>query len=336
MMVGFDPDGRMLHLLFNLSGSLATSLGAPPTAIESWLASFSGIQEENVRKLLTSLLFVLGVLVLRFVVLRLIHKRVEEVKRHYHFRRAVNYLSSALVLLIVVRIWFEGLQEIGVFLGLASAGLAIALRDPLVGLAGWLFILVRRPYVIGDRIQVGETFGDVIDIRMFQTYLLECGNWVDGDQATGRIVMIPNGVVFSSSIANYTHGFEYIWDEIVVRLTFESDWRRAKEILKTIADEQTLPLCEDAERQIREAASEHMIFFKKLSPIVYTSGKEWGVQLSVRYLAPVRQRRGTTQRVWEATLEAFAAEPGISFAYPTTRFYDHATEGKSEASRGGG
>jgi small-conductance mechanosensitive channel len=171
---------------------------------------------------------------------------------------------------------------------------------------------------------------------MFQTYLLECGNWVEGDQATGRIVMIPNGVVFSSSIANYTHGFEYIWDEIVVRLTFESDWRRAKEILKTIADEQTLPLCEDAERQIREAASEHMIFFKKLSPIVYTSGKEWGVQLSVRYLAPVRQRRGTTQRVWEATLEAFAAEPGISFAYPTTRFYDHATEGKSEASRGGG
>jgi small-conductance mechanosensitive channel len=234
------------------------------------------------------------------------------------------------VLLIIGRIWFEGLQEVGVILGLASAGLAIALRDPLCALAGWLFILTRRPYTIGDRIQVGETFGDVIDIRMFQTYLLECGNWIDGDQSTGRIVLIPNSSVFSIGVANYTHGFEFIWDEAQVRLTFESDWRRAKEILTEIAEEQTIPLCQDAQQQIRRAASQHLIFFQKLTPIVYTSVRERGVQLTVRYLTPVRQRRGTAQRIWEATLDAFAKEPRIAFAYPTTRFFQNPQEGKPD------
>jgi small-conductance mechanosensitive channel len=302
--------------------------------VEAWLAGLTGLQQPSVRKALLSAAAILLVLLLRSLALRLVQKHVADVARHYHFRRALNYASSGLLLLVVARVWFEGLQEIGVFLGLASAGLAISLRDPLVSVAGWLFILLRRPYVIGDRIQVGETFGDVVDIRMFQTYLLECGNWVDGDQATGRIVMVPNTVVFTTSIANYTHGFAYIWDEVTVRLTFESDWKRAKELLTTIAEEQTLPSCEDAERQIREAASEHLIFFKKLTPIVYTSVKEWGIQLTVRYLTPVRQRRGSSQRVWEATLEAFAQVPDISFAYPTTRFFDRTVEDKPASSTG--
>ena len=302
--------------------------------VEAWLAGLTGLQQPSVRKALLSAAAILLVLLLRSLALRLVRKHVADVARHYHFRRALNYASSALLLLVVARVWFEGLQEIGVFLGLASAGLAISLRDPLVSVAGWLFILLRRPYVIGDRIQVGETFGDVVDIRMFQTYLLECGNWVDGDQATGRIVMVPNTVVFTTSIANYTHGFAYIWDEVTVRLTFESDWKRAKEILTAIAEQQTMPACEDAERQIREAASEHLIFFKKLTPIVYTSVKEWGIQLTVRYLTPVRQRRGSSQRVWEATLEAFAQESDISFAYPTTRFFDRTVEDKPASSTG--
>src|SRR5690606_30758114 len=107
----------------------------------------------------------------------------------------------------------------------------IALRDPLMCVAGWLFLLVRRPYSVGDRIEIQGQIGDVIDIRMFQTYMLEVGGWLQGEQATGRISMVPNSIVFSSSVANYTQGFDFIWDEMVVRLSFESDWRRAKTLL---------------------------------------------------------------------------------------------------------
>lgn len=284
------------------------------------ISAWTGLAAPTVSSVLISCAVLLFVLLVRFLALRLVRRHVQETADSYRWRRAINYAIGFLTILLLARIWTSGLRDIGVFLGLASAGLAIALRDPIVCLVGWTFILVRRPFQIGDRVQIGEHRGDVIDIRIFQTYLMECGEWIDGDQSTGRILLIPNNSVFASPMANYTHGFAYIWDEIAVRLTFESDWRRAKLLLTDIAEREMNPHCDDAQRQIREAAAQHMIFFQKLTPIVYTSVREWGVQLTVRYLTPARQRRGSSQRLWESVLDAFAAEPAIRFAYPTTRF----------------
>lgn len=272
-------------------------------------------------KLLSSLVIILLLLLARGVLLRLARTQIEDLVRHHRWRRTINYVVSILGVLIIARIWLPGLEQIGVFLGLASAGLAIALRDPLLCIAGWLFVLVRRPYTLGDRIEVDGTIGDVIDIRMFQTYMLEVGGWLEGEQATGRIVMLPNSVFFISPVANYTRGFDFIWDEMVVRLSFESDWRAAKKLLQNIADAQGAFMCDKAREELRQAAAKHMVFFQNLTPTVYTSVQEWGVQLTVRYLTPTRQRRGTAQRLWESILDAFASEDSIRFAYPTTRFY---------------
>ena len=288
----------------------------PITLISDW----SNLDRQVVVRMLYTAAVVLLMFLVRFVASRFVRRHAGDIKARYRWRRTVNYAVGFIWLLIIVRIWTPGLENIGVFLGLASAGLAIALRDPIVCLVGWVFILIRRPYQVGDRVAIGQHRGDVIDIRMFQTYLMECGEWIDGDQSTGRILLIPNNSVFSATMANYTHGFDYIWDEVGVRLTFESDWRRAKELLTRIADTHMNPHCEDAQRQIRGSASEHMIYFQKLTPIVYTSVKDWGVLLTVRYLTPPRQRRGSSQRLWEAILDAFAGEPDIRFAYPTTRF----------------
>lgn len=156
--------------------------------------------------------------------------------------------------------------------------------------------------------QIGEHRGDVFDIRIFQTCLMECGNWIDGNRSKGRILLVPNNSIFLATTANYTHRFNYIWDEIVVRLTFESDWKRAKQLLTQIADEHMNTHGSDTRRQIHKAAAEYMIFFQKLTPIVYTSVREWGVQLTVRYLTPPRQRRSSAQQLWEAVLESFGPE----------------------------
>lgn len=98
--------------------------------------------------------------------------------------------------LVVARLWFVGLQSLSTFLGLLTAALAIALQDPIVNLAGWLFLIWRRPFRVGDRIQIGDIRGDVIDMRIFQFSLLEIGNWVNADQSTGRVIHVPNGKVF--------------------------------------------------------------------------------------------------------------------------------------------
>ncbi len=209
-----------------------------------------------------------------------------------------------------------------------SAGLAIALQDLLVNFAGWLFFLIRKPFGVGDRIEIDGIIGDVIDLRLFQFSVIEIGNWVGADQSTGRIIHIPNGTVFKKPQANYTTGFEYIWHELPVLLTFESDWKKAKLILNNAVIKHSMHLSKEAEKQIKEAAKKFLIFYNKLSPIVYTSVEDSGVLLTMRYLCHVRRRRATAEAIWEEVLDQFANHKDIDFAYPTQRFYNNLTEGK--------
>jgi small-conductance mechanosensitive channel len=208
---------------------------------------------------------------------------------------------------------------------------AIALHAPLTNFAGWVFLTVRRPFTVGDRIQIGEHAGDVIDLRLFAFSLVEIGNWVDADQSTGRILHIPNGKVFQETVANYTQGFNFIWDEIPVTVTFESDWRKAKELLTEIAGRHAALTREDAARQVREAANKFLIKYEHLTPIVWTTVADIGVTLTIRFLTDPRRRRSAEVAIWEEILDAFAVADDIDFAYPTQRFYDNLSEGKPGA-----
>jgi len=278
------------------------------------------------RLLLTLLVLLLGWLVRRLAV-QSSDRRLADVRQRYLWRKRLTYVTVAVTGLVVARIWFEGVHSLATYLGLLSAGLAIALKDLVADLAAWVFILWRKPFEVGDRVQIGDWAGDVIDIRVFQFTLLEIGNWVDADQSTGRVIHVPNWKVFSEPQANYTKGFRLIWNEIPVLVTFESDWRGAKGILEEIVNRHAEHLGEDAERRLREASSRYMIFFSVLTPRVYTSVRDSGVLLTVRYLCDPRKRRGSEEAIWEAILDAFAARPDVDLAYPTQRFYDAPREG---------
>ncbi|MDT8391283.1 MAG: mechanosensitive ion channel family protein [Lentisphaeria bacterium] len=291
------------------------------TAINTWINETLGLSPAIQTKIAASLLIILVLMLIRGFVLRLISRKFDEVRLQYRWRKTANYIIYWLGFLLVAAIWFQAFQSVGTFLGLVSAGLTIALRDLVTGVAGWAFILWRRPFEVGDRIEIGNLRGDVIDLRVFQFTLLEIGNWVDADQSTGRIIHIPNGRVLSEAVANYSKGFQFIWHEIPILVTFESDWRKAKGILQDIADKHCEQLSHEAEKQVRQAAQKYMIFYKTLTPTVYTSAKDSGVLLTVRYLCRPQKRRGTEQLMWEDILDAFNAEPTIDLAYPTTRFY---------------
>jgi small-conductance mechanosensitive channel len=286
-----------------------------------WLQASLNLSLRLQAKLLASLLIILALWLLRLLVIRFASRRTEDVRVHYRWRKATAYAAVVLGVLLIGVMWLEDIRSMAVYLGLVSAGLAIALKDPLANLFGWVFILWRRPFVVGDRIQIGQFAGDVIDLRIFQFTLLEIGNWVDADQSTGRVVHIPNGKVFSEALANYTTGFEYIWNEVPVRVTFESNWEKAKEILQEIADRHAAQLSQVAADRIRQATRRFMILYSKLTPTVYTSVEDSGVLLTIRYMCDPRQRRSSEHAIWEGILKAFAEQSDIEFAYPTQRFY---------------
>src|SRR3989441_12525050 len=135
--------------------------------------------------------------------------------------------------------------------------------------------------------------------RLLQFTLNEIGNWVNADQSSGRIIHIPNGKVFTEPVANYDKGFKYIWNEVPVLVTFESDWRQAKEILTRIAFKHAAHLTAQAEQDLLSASRQYLINYTKLTPIVYTRVVDSGVELTVRYLIEPRKRRGTEHAIWE-------------------------------------
>lgn len=292
------------------------------------IESSTGISRAVQLRVINTIVILLVLWLLRIILRRIIYRQTEDVKTRYVWMKTVSYVTVLLGLIMIGSVWFKGFTELGTYLGLLSAGIAIALKDPLTNIAGWLFIMFRRSFSVGDRIQIGDKAGDVIDIRIFQFILLEIGNWVDADQSTGRVIYIPNSQIFTMPLANYSKGFQYIWDEIQVLVTFESDWKKAKEMILKIAKKHSEYLSKSAERKVKEASKKYMIFYNNLTPTVYTTVKDSGVQLAIRYLCEPKKRRGTQQAIWEEILEEFDKAKDIDFAYPTTRFYNNVVEGK--------
>lgn len=277
--------------------------------------TYSSIQA----KIIATLMAIFFIIIMRRAVMGFFVLRLEDMKLRYNWSRVVSYTSAGFGIIIVGQIWLDGIGSIVTYLGLLSAGIAIALKDPITNITGWLFILWNRPLETGDRIQLGDHSGDVIDINFFNFTVMEIGNWVDADQNTGRIIHIPNGKIFIETLANYGKGFEYIFNEIPVLITFESEWEKAKKILEKIAKDFGAHPTRAAEIEIKKASQKFLIQKQKLDPVVYTKVADSGVLLTVRYLCAPKNRRDTEQEIWEEILKEFDLEPKIELAYPTIR-----------------
>ena len=273
------------------------------------------------QKALYSLLIIALAVVLTQLIVRFINRRVEDLKRRHSARKNTIYLITFLTMVVVIVIWAQAGPNLVTIFGIVGAGLTLALHQPVLSIAGWLLLLVRRPYETGDRVEIGSVKGDVIDIRLFYTSLLEIGNWVDADQSTGRVVNCPNNKVFTEPIFNYTRGFEYVWHEIKITVTFESDWKKARRIIDEIASMESLDLGEQARRKIQRMSHKVLIHYGKLTPIVWTRIVDFGVELTLRYLTDARRRRSTENEICCEVLDRFGKEPDVELAYPTYRIY---------------
>jgi small-conductance mechanosensitive channel len=279
-------------------------------------------------ELLHRLLKTVGIILVLWMINRLSVRLIyrggsEEMRKAYHWRKVIEYSSFFIGILIIGNLWVDNFQSITTFLGLLSAGIAIALKDIFVNIAGWAFIYLRKPFDVGDRIEIGEVRGDVIDLRLFQFSLLEIGNWVDADQSTGRVVHIPNGKVFTDPQANYSMGFSYIWNEQTIYITLTSDFKKAKAILLDILNSHLKDELKLAEKAFRKAKHDHLIVYKQFTPMIYTDITQRGIQLSMRYLCNPKKRRMLNHAITESILERLGPEDNIRIAYPTSTVMLH-------------
>ena len=285
----------------------------------SWLEQNLGLGPALQQRLLTTLVIVVALWLLQTLALAVTYRRSNDPAIRYRWRKTITYLALLIGLVAIGHIWVERIESLATFLGLLTAGVAIALKDIIANLAGWAFIVWSRPFDVGDRVQVGSHAGDVIDLHLFQFTLNEIGNWVDADQSTGRIIHVPNGKVLSEPIANYDKGFRYIWSEIPVTLTADSNWKKAKQILEGIAARHAEQLNDKIEKELLEASRRYLIAYTKLTPIIYVRVADHGIRLTLRYLIRSRFRRGSESAIWQDILDEFAREPDLRLSYPTAR-----------------
>ena len=279
--------------------------------VQKWSLSFLAI-------ILSYLLFIW--------IRKIINKKVEDYKKRHQTRRTLQYIIILLTIILITFIWVDKFKSITTFFGFLSAGLALALHQVLLNIAGWTLIILRKPFDLGDRIEFNGVRGDVIDIQVFYTTLVEVGNWVEADQSTGRIVNIPNSTIFNKSLFNYTRGFDYLWNEIRVLITFDSDWQLAKELVLEIAEDNLDNVQEQARMKLNKMSKKYMIKYNKLTPITYVDIVDSGVQITLRYLTSARGRRQSEHQINEQILLAFNQEKEVNLAYPTRTVYRHNLE----------
>ncbi|MBL7068449.1 MAG: mechanosensitive ion channel family protein [Candidatus Omnitrophica bacterium] len=273
----------------------------------------------DTEKILISVALVLFVYLIMLAIIRIVNRRMSDLKRRHSTRKATLYIATLLALVIISIIWIENLRTVSVVISVIGAGLVVALGDMFLSIGGWFLILFKRPFETGDRIEMDGVKGDVIDIRLFQTSLLEIGNWVKEDQSTGRVVHISNGALFKKPLFNFTRGFEFLWDEIKVTVTFESNWKKAQDIMLRHAQIEAEKTSKEVAKRINKMAEEYLIFYEKLTPITYVKIVENGVEISLRYLTEVKRRRECQNCLNRLILDDFEKERDIAFAYPTYR-----------------
>ena len=264
----------------------------------------------EVNVIMQKVLISVGLLLLNFILIRImsriLFKTIKTNSVYYTTRKRLSYFNTGILLIVVILIWSESKLDLATYVGFISAGIAISLRELFTNMAAWLIIVFQKPFEVGDRITVNGIIGDIIDIKVFQTVLMEVSTPDHGQQSTGQIVHIPNNFLFLHGISNANKGFVYIWNEIEVRLTLDSPWAIAKQKLEEIINHHTLHLTKEAEENVIEASKRYMLHYTNLTPIVFVNVKEGYLYLTIRYLCEPRQARMTENLIWQEILTTFS------------------------------
>lgn len=253
-------------------------------------------------KIIFSIIALVIIFILRLYTNKVIKSVGEVQSKRYKWMKTCNGIYWGIFVVCLLLIWYKSSGSILTFLGFFSAGLAIAIKDVFVNMIGGLYILLVKPFRLGDRIEVAGQVGDVIDIGLFQFTMLEVGNRIVQEQSTGRLLHMPNMCIFTGPLANYEKGFKYIWNEMTIRLDMTSDWEQAKILFYEIIEKYSSDYIEEANRQIQTASKQYLIFYNNLTPIIYTEIKEGAIWLNLRYLCEPRKVRIMENSIWEEIL----------------------------------
>jgi len=282
----------------------------PILTISFWIANFY-YPTPYLENTFYSFLVLTAIHVLLKIVLeKRFTKKIKDKRTRYSFKKIISILYVGAFVAAMALIWSEGTQEVTVAFGLATAGIAFALQDLLKNLAGGAIIYMTRLYSVGDRIEINSKTGDVIDIGILYTTLLETREWITADLPTGRLTTIPNGSVLSTNINNYTRDHNYIWDEIAFPLDYRSDSKYAQDRFMKIVTEETKETVARAAKSIEKMGEKYYLGDNSTEPIINIALTGSEISVRIRYTVDTRQRGRMKHKISSLILEEIKKSDG--------------------------
>jgi len=274
--------------------------------------------DPTARKIFIALVGIVIINILSRILKRYLSHHIKDTNIRYRMRKIVSFIGYLIVILFISTVFRERLRDIHIAIGIAGAGIAFSLQEIIVSIAGWVAISFGHFYKPGDRVQLGGIQGDVIDIGILRTTLMECGEWVKADQYNGRIVRIANSFIFKEPVFNYSSDFPFLWDEITVPVKYGSDHHLAREILYRILNEIVGDYVIYAKNAWRDIVKKYLIEAESVDPMVTLIVTDNWMEFTLRYVVDYKKRRSIKDKLFTRILEEFEKTNGRIVIASTT------------------
>ena len=261
------------------------------------------LSNKTVQRVLVSIVGLVLIQLATRLAIKFLGQRIVQSDTRYRFRKFISFTGIIVAALFLLTVFSGQLGSFTVAFGIASAGIAFALQEVIASAAGWLASTFIHFYRIGDRVQLGGIKGDVIDIGILRTTLMEIGDWVDADLYNGRIVRVANSFIFKEPVFNYSADFPFLWDELKIPIKYGCDTDLARTILENAMLEIVGDVVPRAKEAWRSMIEKYPLDKERVEPVVTLVTTDNWMEYTARYVVDYRQRRAVKNQLFTRILE---------------------------------
>jgi small-conductance mechanosensitive channel len=271
-----------------------------------YLSGLTTINETYISLILSTTIVLILFTFFKKIGRRTIRKKIEG-RKEYFINQAIQIVLNVTEVIFLLFIWNDYIQNLMTLISVTSAAMTIALRELILNFFCGIYIKVKKPFQVEDRIEVKDIRGDVMNISSLNFEVLEISTDEKHGQSTGVIVTFPNSIVFSEPVRNLNKGFKYIWDELTVKVTMDCDLVKNKQELYKIVNniEVIKNIPKKMKAQINDINTTNRVYFNKYDPTIYTKIVDDHIELTIRYLMHPKKGRFVESVIWNKVLESY-------------------------------
>ena len=272
----------------------------------NYISELTSIDQKYIILIIKTIIFFIILSIIKNIGVKILRK-VKDGKKEYTYTQKFKLIISILKILLFFLIWSDYIKNFLTIISFISAGFTIALRDLIFNFFSGIYIKIKKPFELEDRIEINNYKGDVININTLNFEVLEVNNETFIGQSTGVITHIPNSNIFNYPLRNYNKAFKYIWNELTVKVPLNCNLSQTKSVLYKIVNSNEIikNIPNKMKNQINNISNDYRIYYNKYDPIIYTQVIDNHIELNIRYLVHPKKARYVNSTLWNKIIEAY-------------------------------